>query len=122
MFLFRVLGSHYILSIQRCLGLTFFGLGVIFLGMPSFLGLLFEIVCKLVIILGGGVLISIVIVCLCTIGVESKDHLFSECSFNKTIKRIRCCEEGTLTGFCFRIPSLAWIFLLNKDNRLRHKV
>ena len=36
--------------------------GVIFLGMPTFTGLLFEIVCKLVIILDSGVQISLVIV------------------------------------------------------------
>lgn len=57
-----VLGSLYILSILWYLGLTFFGLGLIFLGMPSLLGLLFGISCRFVIVSGSGVLISLVIV------------------------------------------------------------
>lgn len=56
--------------------LTFFGLGVIFLGMSSLLGLLFGIGCGCVIVLSGGVMMSLVICVMCIVGVESRHHLF----------------------------------------------
>lgn len=74
------------LGILRWLSLTFFSLLVIFLNILSFLGLLFEISYKYVIVSTCGVMKFLVYVC--TSRLETIDHLFFECPFSRVVPDI----------------------------------
>lgn len=75
-----------------------FGFEVIFPNIHLLRGL-FEIDYRHVIILVGGILISLMIVCICICGVEFRDQLFFECPFRRSI----CSDMLFWSGCSYRI-------------------